>query len=1288
MCRQALVVGLGKLKGELMNRSACSWILRGFAVLAVSAVVCVLPLQAQVDTGSITGTVTDPSGAVVSGAKVTLTNEGTAATLTTTTGSDGLYRFSPVRIGNYRLDVAGQGFKTASETHVAVDVSSNVTRNFKLQPGSVSETVEVTSEAPLLQSQDASVGQVVNQKNVNDLPLNGRNFTFLAQLASGVNSPQADTRGNAASGAFSANGLRPAQNNYMLDGIDNNSDTVDFLNGTNFVVLPPVDAIQEFKVQTSDFSAELGRSAGAVLNATIKSGTNQFHGAAWEFFRNDKLDAADYFEDAKGIPKGELRQNQFGFSAGGPIIKNKIFIFGDYEGFRRVQGTIQTGAVPTAADRASGYANLSDLIQSATRTDDLGRTIATGTILDPATTRPVTAGVADPVTGLIAANTGFVRDPFSFSPTAGANAFGTAGCPLSTTNFSGQTANCFLNHIDPTRFDSNAIKLLNLFPAPTSPGIANNFASSRPLYEHRNSFDTRMDVNFGQKDQAFFRFSYVDDPQFIPGIFGGIADGGAFQQGIQTALAQQSALAYTHVFSPTLVNVARVGLNYLHTTRTGPEGGSSADIPSQFGIKDIPQGNLNGGLPAIGFGGLSTLGSNSFLPSDEVSQTLQFTDDFTKIYGKHSFKMGVEYQHIHFATLQPGWSRGQFDFNGQYTDISTNNSSTTGMAQFLLTPTTTTVPGGVNYVGGADSVFASNISKTNDAKNYFATYFQDDWKTTSKLTLNLGLRWDWFGLIYEQHGRQANWVPYGAPENRPMYLLPPGFDQSQLSSSFVNQLAADNIKLKIGGYGLGLGRPQKTNFAPRLGFAYQVTPKLVARGGFGIFYNAFENQGYGPNDGENYPFVFNFSWFNTNDWTPLGSNPVANPNPWTGCPTAGPGGIATLSSGFSCISLSPQAVNASGLGLQGLSFNFKTPYTISTNLTLQYQLRPSLTAQAGWVNTEARHLQTGIGANNVSQILPSGTSTNAFIPFPGFGGGSYQATVGSSSYNGLQTKLEKQFNSGLNFLLTYTWSKAFSDAGDLLNGSSIGNYRAPYVPGFGIRKDRGLADFDIRHVVHFSGGYQLPFGKGRKFMGNAGSIANAVVGGWSLNWITTLQGGQPITLTCPTGPTAGTGCYALKVPGQSQKLGLHIDDNGQLSWFGNPAAFTQPCTLGGTVVGTTVTTVPIPGSPEGCVPLNGIAALGGGPSQTRGPGFHRLDFSAFKDFRLSERFTMQFRAEFFNIFNHPNFNAPGFGGNGVVAINGATDFLPGANSTFGEIGSTRDAPYDPRQIQFALKLYF
>src|SRR5205807_13649 len=310
-----------------MRLSGIPWLVREF--LAVTFSFLFLSAQivhAQVDTGSITGTVKDASGAVVSGAKVTLTNEDTGFTLATTTGSEGTYTFSPVRIANYRLDAQAQGFQKVTQTSVVVNVNANVRVDFTLKPGSTETTVEVTAAAPVLQVQDASVGQVINQQNVNNLPLNGRNFTFLAQLAAGVNSPQADTRGNAASGAFSANGNRPAQNNYMLDGIDNNSDTVDFLNGTNFVVLPPVDAIQEFKVQTTNFSAEFGRSGAAVMNATVKSGTNQLHGDVWEFFRNDKLDAADYFErtlDPNGnahTQKGELRQNQFGFTLGGPVV--------------------------------------------------------------------------------------------------------------------------------------------------------------------------------------------------------------------------------------------------------------------------------------------------------------------------------------------------------------------------------------------------------------------------------------------------------------------------------------------------------------------------------------------------------------------------------------------------------------------------------------------------------------------------------------------------------------------------------------------------------------------------------------------------------------------------------------------------------------------------------------------------------------------------------------------------------------------------------------------------------
>jgi hypothetical protein len=263
----------------------------------------------------------------------------------------------------------------------------------------------------------------------------------------------------------------------------------------------------------------------------------------------------------------------------------------------------------------------------------------------------------------------------------------------------------------------------------------------------------------------------------------------------------------------------------------------------------------------------------------------------------------------------------------------------------------------------------------------------------------------------------------------------------------------------------------------------------------------------------------------------------------------------------------------------------------------------------------------------------------------------------------------------LNFLVTYTYSKTLTDAADLLNGGSTGNssgYRAAYVPGLGPRFDYGLASFDIRNVAHLSGGYQLPFGNNKKFMAGAGKLENAVIGGWSVNWIVTLQGGQPITLTCPTATTSGTYCNDVQVPGQSQKLGLHTDSNGKLNWFGNPAAFQQPCPLGAV-------------APAGCFPLTGSAILGAGPSTTTGPGFHRFDFSLFKAMQLSERFSLQFRTEFFNILNHPNFNSPNFGGNGVTAIGNSGNFT---SSTFGEIGSTRDAPYDPRQIQFALKLYY
>src|SRR5581483_6510428 len=560
-----------------------------------------------------------------------------------------------------------------------------------------------------------------------------------------------------------------------------------------------------------------------------------------------------------------------------------------------------------------------------------------------------------------------------------------------------------------------------------------------------------------------------------------------------------------------------------------------------------------------GINGLQTLGGNSFLPSDEVSSTIQINDDLTKIYGKHTFKMGFEYQHVKFSTLQPPWSRGQFNFDGNYTQIPNVGDSSVGRAQFLLTPTASTV-GGPNYVGGPDQVYASNISLSDNGKNYYGNYIQDDWKASSNLTINLGLRWDYFGLVYDHFGKQANFVPFGPPGGGPMYLIPPSSGAYQLSTDqttgvpntgFLNLLAQDGINLAITKqYGKGLGTSQTSNFAPRFGFAYQATPKFVIRGGAGMFYNGFENRGYSPNLGENYPFQFSF------DYVPSGNN-NAVPIAYASCPggTASPSNNPNLETGFACIPLTPLAVNANGLQLRGIQFAYQTPYSIGDNLSLQYQLTPTMSVEAAYVGTFGRHLEVFPGSNEPSAILPNGTPLTGSkllagkpggplpaslggLPFPDFAqGASYAVTEGSSYYHGLQTNVQKKFGNGLSFLFAYTYSKVRSDAYDLLNGfANQGGYRAPYVPGMGIHADYGLANFDIRNVVHFSGQYELPFGKGKQFMGNASGASNALLGGWAIVWAATLQGGQPFQLGCPSGVAAGLNCDSFVLPGQNPRV--------------------------------------------------------------------------------------------------------------------------------------------------------
>jgi len=1178
---------------------------------------------AQVDTGALLGTVKDSSGAVIPNAKVTLTNQGTSFVLNTTTREDGTYIFTPLKIGTYTVEAEATGFEKGRNSGVVVNIQQQVVVDFTLVPGALTQTVEVISQAPLLQTQNGSVGEAVNSTSINDLPLNGRNFNFLARLTAGVTRGQPDTRGLDANGWFAANGTRPAQNNMLLDGIDNNSNNVDFLNGAAYVLRPPVDAIAEFKLQTNSFGAEFGRAGGAVLNASLKSGSNQIHGDAWEFVRNDKFDAADFFQDAASEAKGEFRRNQFGGTIGGPIRKNKTFWFADYEGLRARQATPWVATVPTAKEIASGYTDFTDLISGQTGTagtDLLGRTFPLGAIMDPASTRPVTQGQKDPVTGLVATGTGYVRDQIQCSGAA--------------------------NVICPARLDPNAVKLLQLLPAPTTGGIYNNYSRSPVGTDRYDQFDVRIDQNFSEKDQLFVRYSFQDEPSFKPGPFAGYADGGGFNQGTQKNRNQGAGLSWTHSFSSTLINEARIGFNREHVYRVQPYGDDTSNIPGQFGIQGIPQEKGNGGLPSILIGGtglganpnvLGELGSAEWLVSERFSSTYQITENLTKVYKSHTFKGGMEIQRVSFPWIAPPYSRGEFDLTGTYTSIPNVTDTSTGRAQLLLLPQPATYAGGVSNLGGANGVDASNFGSLAPYKDYYGIYFQDDWKVMPRLTLNLGLRWDFFGAVGDKFGAQANFVP-SPPGGGAEFLIPTKRKSDPLSPSFVNLLQQDGISLAYSdAYGAGLINTQKDNFAPRIGFAYQFTPKFVVRGGYGIFYGGFENRGGYPALGYNYPFQFTFSFPSANSWTPV---------------TYADGQIGTLERGFLSIPLSPSLVQAEGLAFRGIQLNYITPSMQMYNLTTQYELSPNDSVEIGYVASLGRHIESFPGTNNTSEVLPPGTNPQLYVAYPDFARGEpYATTETNSYYHSLQAKYTRRLAKGLDMLAAFTWAKTMTNAGDLLSGGGVAGFRAPGIPGFGVERDYGLASFDIRKAFSLSGTYQLPVGHGQQFLSNSGAFTNALLGGWMMNWVLTEDDGPPMTLNCVTPGAAGVGCYALLVPGQDKYAGKHNVDQ----WM-NPGAFHDPPAA--TTIGQT-----------------DFAPLGGMGTQIIGPGFHRVDMSLFKQFRTSERTRLEFRAEFFNLTNHPNFALPSF-----------TNYKNTSN--FGEISATSDSPNDPRQIQFALKFYF
>src|SRR5438270_2949265 len=566
---------------------------------------------AQKDTGSIVGTVKDQTGALVANAKVTVTDVERGPALTTTTNDAGEYVAGPLRVGRYTVMVQHPGFKQAVSVPVNLDVQQRIAINVTLQVGQISEAVEVTGAAPLLETETSELGQVVDHKRVANLPLNGRNFAQLALLTAGTAPSEPGARDEGGFG-FSAGGARSLQNNFLLDGVDNNSNLPDLLNETNYVIQPSVEALEEFKVQTNAYSAEFGRGNGAIINATIKSGSNRFHASVYEFLRNEKFDAKNFFDD----PNSRIapyKQNQFGFTFGGPLVRNRTFFFVDYEGLRIRQAQTLTSTVPTLAQRSGDFSSQLDLSspQQALAAD--------GTTLIPALD--------------CAGHPTYAGEIFDTRQTQANGAYlsGLCGVPFGGYDGSGNPVNL----IPQSQVDPLALAITQLFPQPNVNGNGFNFLSNPVRQETRNNFDVRIDQKYTENDNGFFRFSYEDQPSVIPGPFNTTnGDGGGFFGGIEDNAYRSFATSWTHLFRPELSNEFRLGYNRINSQRNQINFNKTSQQLLGIPFPGIPNVPDNGGLPQLTFSDVSQIGSPTFLPSHEIQNSYSLLDNLTWSHGR------------------------------------------------------------------------------------------------------------------------------------------------------------------------------------------------------------------------------------------------------------------------------------------------------------------------------------------------------------------------------------------------------------------------------------------------------------------------------------------------------------------------------------------------------------------------------------------------------------------------------------------------------------------------------
>ena len=1103
--------------------------------------------RAQFDSAAVVGAVRDERGGSITTAKVTLRNVETGITQQTSTAESGEFVFPSVRGGAYQLTAEAPGFSKSVTGSVMVSVNARQRVDLTLKVGQVSEVVNVEAATPLLETDNSSKGQVIATKQMVELPLQGRTYSSLALLAPGVRQSQVGNQGSIAfrrEGAYNVNGLRSVWSNFLLDGIDNNFYGTTNQGYSNQAIQPSPDSVAEFRMMVNAYSAEFGRTGGAVMNVASRSGGNSFHGAVWEFLQNEKMNATGFFKPVLN-QKPLNKRSQFGATFGGPIRKDRTFFFLDYEGSRWRIAPFSLTSLPTTALR-EGILPV-DVRVPLAFTGDQGQAVAAGTVIP--------AGQAVPMSRL-------------------------------------------------------ARRVLAELPQPNRPGagplgITNNFGGFDLNQINEDKGAVKIDHKFSDRLSSFFRYAHRKQDIFAPGLISGFSGGNNL--GFLDTFNQQGVAGLTWTRTPNEVwegrfAVTRLGMDRLPASIGGPS------MRELFGIGGLPEGSrIQGGVTPQDITGFPRFGRQSTNPQAQFPTSVNTRVNVSKILNRHNVKAGYEDLRLAILVDDTNPLYGIDGYGGLYSRIPGQN-----FGAFAGGPANTINSLADFYFGARSSYqLATQVqARARQRGNWF--FVQDDYRVNSKLTLNMGLRYELMTPVYDADNRLANFDP---AQNKIVVATGGSIEQRTMQ------------------------RSKNNNFSPRFGAAYQLTGKTVLRGGYGFGWNYWNRMASAEFLNTNAPFVTRFSAVNSaaNFGTPCAGNNFGN-----------------------CFRTREQGYPVTPPSNVILYVDPKTPwgYVQNWHFTVQQSIGKDTLIDIAYVGNRADHLPV-LGDFNqarpiTAQELAAGQTTLGTLlarrPYQGFNNITAVVPPGFSNYNSFQLKFEHRAQ-WLTLLSSFTYAKAIDTGGQVLETTNGGSPNPQDIRN--IANDKGASSFDQRLNSTTSAVFDVPLGKGRRWGKDMPGAMDAVVGGWQLSSIVSLHAGQPLNLRYPD--TAG------------------ILSDGQADFLGNVAL--RPNVIDGNAG------VPAPGPRDytnyfnrANLAIPPVTAPFGNLGRNVAYGFplYQTDLVLSKSFRMpfiNDGARLQFRGEFYNLFNRTNFTAP------------AVDL---SNAAFGRSSST----FDPRYVQLALKLRF